>query len=154
MRRRAGWLAPVLAGMLVLSGCAQSDVALSAESAGRLQAGVVSVAQMAATGDYAAAAAELDALQVELDTARGQGDVTDERAASIQAAIDVVRADLSQSIESETPSAPVEDGTDVPVSDAPAPQPEPEPEKSKPGRDEDGPGRGNGNGGKGGGPGR
>lgn len=113
--RRAGWLAPALALMLVFSGCSQSGSDLSAAAAPELQSLVVSVAETAATGDFSAAVAELDALQAALDTARAQGDVTEERASSIQAAIDVVRADLLQAVESETPGVPTEEPVEAPV---------------------------------------
>lgn len=136
MRRRAGWLVPALAVMLMFSGCAQANTDLTAESAAQLQSHVVSVAETAATGDCAAAMAELDALQAALDAARERGEVSDARATSIQAALDVVRADLLQLAEVETPSAPVE----APVSETPA---DPKPEKTKK-SDGDAPGQGNG----------
>ena len=144
MRRRAGWLAPALAFMLVFSGCAQSDTDLNAESAAQLQSLVVSVAETAATGDYAAAMSELDALQAALDAARDQGEVSDERAATIQAAIDVVRADLVQAAESATPSAPAEEPVEAPAPVAPvAPGPdEGDGDEGGPG-DEGNPGNGN-----------
>jgi hypothetical protein len=119
VRRRAGWIAPALALVLVFSGCAQADTDLAGESATQLQSHVVSVAETAATGDYAAAMVELDALQAALDTAREQGDVSDERAATIQAAIDAVRADLVQAVESATPSAPAEAPVEAPAPVAP-----------------------------------
>jgi hypothetical protein len=105
--------------VLVFSGCAQADTDLAGESATQLQSHVVSVAETAATGDYAAAMVELDALQAALDTAREQGDVSDERAATIQAAIDAVRADLVQAVESATPSAPAEAPVEAPAPVAP-----------------------------------
>lgn len=170
------WCAPALALVLVLGGCAQAETDLSAAASGRLQTLVVSVAQTAATGDFASALVQLDALQAELVSAREQGDVSEERASSIQASIDAVRADLQLAAEPAVPSAPVEQTVeqtvDAPVSEAPE---VPAPQKTKEGREdgrddaredgrEDGPGRGNGggggaggnggNGGKGGGPGR
>lgn len=159
MTRRAGWLAPALALTLVFSGCAQADSDLNSESAGELQSLVVSVAETAATGDYAAAMAELDALQAVLDTARGQGDVSDERGATIQTAIDVVRADLVQAAESATPSAPVEEPVEAPAPVTPvAPEPDEDEGNEDGSGDEDNPGNGNdgngnsgnGNGGNGG----
>lgn len=147
MRRRAAWLVPALAVVLTVGGCAQAEADVTAESSAHLQSLVVSVAETAATGDYSAAMAELDALQAALDAARGQGDVSDERAASIQVAIDVVRADLLQAAEPETPSAPVEETVETPVSEAPA---DPKPEKTKDGGEDGGPGRGNGGNGNGG----
>jgi hypothetical protein len=141
----------VLALVLVFSGCAQTDTDLAADSAGRLQSLVVSVAQVAATGDYTSAIAELDALQAELDASRGRGDVSEERAASIQAAIDAVRADLQQAAEPASPSAPAEEIGDAPASEAPA---VPAPEKTNSGREDGGPGRGNGGNGNGNGGGR
>ena len=162
MTRRAGWLAPVLVLTLVFSGCAQADTDLTAESAGELQSLVVSVAETAATGDYAAAMAELGALQAALDTAWGHGDVSDERAARIQTAIDVVRADLVQAAESATPSAPAEEPIEGPGPVTPVAPVAPEPDEDEgdedgsgdednPGNGNDGNGNsGNGNGGNGG----
>lgn len=144
MTRRAGWLAPVLVLTLVFSGCAQADTDLTAESAGELQSLVVSVAETAATGDYAAAMAELDALQAALDTAWGHGDVSDERAARIQTAIDAVRADLVQAAESATPSAPAEEPIESPAPVTPvAPKPDQDEGDEDGSGDEDNPGNGN-----------
>ena len=78
-----------------LSGCAPTpDVSESA--AARLQASVQVVAGHAAAGDPAAAVAELDALQTQLDAAVQSGDVADERSETIQTKLDLVRADLVQ----------------------------------------------------------
>ena len=137
---RGGWRAAVLLGVLLVSGCAATSDDLSEESAARLQAMVVSTAETAAAGDASAALAELDVLQIALDEARARGEVSDERAATIQAALDLVRADLVALLPpapESVPTAPAEEQTPV--------QSEPD--------DEDNGGRGNGNdgGGSGGG---
>ncbi len=116
MNRRVAWLAPVLASVILLGGCAPQNTDLSSDAAAQMQTMVVSVAETAATGDHAAAIAQLDLLQAELDAARERGDVSEEKAASIQAAIDLVRADLAQAsvpepVPSEAPA--VEPTTDV-----------------------------------------
>ncbi|WP_181003305.1 hypothetical protein [Microbacterium sp. CJ77] len=116
MNRRAAWLAPVLVSVILLGGCAPQNTDLSSDAAAQMQTMVVSVAETAATSDHAAAIAQLDLLQAELHAARGRGDVSEERAASIQAAIDLVRADLVQASvpEPEPSEAPaVEPTTDV-----------------------------------------
>jgi hypothetical protein len=142
MSRRAGWLATTLAAMVLISGCAPIDEDLSASTAEHLQTLVVSVAETAATGDAAAALLQLDALQQELDAAVAAGDVGDERAAAIRAAIDLVRADL---VEASTPIP-----TDTPVTPTEAPVPSgPDPETDDAEDGDTGKGNGNGNGGNG-----
>lgn len=90
-------LLTVLVAGGALAGCApQPDV--SADAAPGLQASVQLVAQHAAAKDLPAAVAELDALQARLDSDVASGDVGEERAKTIQAAIDVVRTDLAQKI--------------------------------------------------------
>lgn len=84
--------AAIVAG--ALTGCAPSSTDLSHEVAERMQQSVVAVAESAAAGDSTAALATLGQLQAKLAGALGDGDVSPARAAAIQAAIDLVRADL------------------------------------------------------------
>jgi hypothetical protein len=97
MRRllRASLAVAVTAALL--TGCAAApDV--SAGAAEDLQASVQQVATLASTGDHPSALAELDTLQSRLDAAVADDEVSDERSASIRAAIELVRADLATEI--------------------------------------------------------
>jgi hypothetical protein len=97
MRRLSSLIASVIASVAlaaVLAGCAGTSTTLSSQTSTALQSGVVAVAESAAAGDPTSALARLDELQQTLDAALAAGDVTAERAAAIQAAIDAVRADL------------------------------------------------------------
>ena len=143
--RRLAWLICVAAVAAVLAGCATAPLTLSRQASTDLQAGVVAVAESAAAGDQLTALTRLDELQERLDAAVAAGDVTAERAASIQDAIEVVRADLQPA---PTPSI------------EPVPQPTVGPGLTDDGNDNSGPGNngnsnsnsnsnGNGNGGNG-----
>lgn len=101
-----------LAGSL-LTGCAGTP-ALNAETAGELQNGVLAVSTAAAAGDFATAQTDLGTVQATLDAAVAGDTVTATRASEIQAAIDLVGADLAASIAAGTPvetpeEAPVEE---------------------------------------------
>ena len=87
----------VLVSAAALTACAPQP-AVSDEAAEGLQASVLVVAESAAANDLARAVAELDALQARLDGAKESGDVSDERSVKIQAAIDLVRADLAERV--------------------------------------------------------
>lgn len=107
-----------------LSGCAPSGQQLDTEVAGQLQASVLAVTSAAAAGDFSEAVAALDALEDRLREGTASGAIDPGRSARIQAAIDLVRADLA----------------------AADPQPTPTPEKTdKPGKPDpgkkDGPGK-------------
>ena len=144
MSRRVGWLTTTLVAIVLISGCAPMSEDLSASTAEQLQTLVVSVAETAATGDAAAALIQLDALQQELDTAVAAGDVGDERAEAIQAAIDLVRADLVEA------STPIPADTPVTPTESPAPSgPDPEIDDAEDGDTGKGNGNGNGNNGNG-----
>ena len=129
MRRAAALFAAVVLAA-VLAGCGATPAALSQETSTALQSGVVAVAESAAAGESATALTRLDELQQTLDAALAQGDVTAERAAAIQAAIDAVRADLAPA-----PAPSVE----------PAPGPTVDPGVTDNGNDNSGPGNNNGN---------
>jgi len=149
-------LAAVLASAAIiassLAGCAAPSVDLSQAAAGALQEGVVAVAESAAAGDPATALTRLDELQQQLASALADGDVSTERAATIQAAIDVVRADLQPAPVTEPAPEPEPESTvSTPVDDGGN---DAEPDNSGPGNNNGngnggGNGNGNGNGGKG-----
>lgn len=127
--RRASWMTVAAASIgiaasvgLGLTGCAV-DPGLSAATSESLQNGVVSVANQAAAGDNAAALTSLDALQQQLQAAIASGDITADRAATVQAAIDLVRADL---LASPAEQAPAPEATTEPT------EPETEPETEPP----------------------
>jgi hypothetical protein len=112
MRQRIA--AAVAGGLLVLglAGCAGPSSLDSAASAG-MQDSVVAVAQLAAKGDAAGATAQLDTLQSQLDAAVEGDLVTAARAARIQDAIDVVRADLAALVAPQPAPSPTESETAV-----------------------------------------
>ena len=112
----------LIAAVLVvglLAGCASESADLDSDVATTLQSSVVAVAEPAADGDLTTSLERLDAVQEQLDAAISAGDVSAQRAALIQSAIDAVRADLELALTPE-----------------PEPTPEPvEPEKpEKPGK--------------------
>jgi hypothetical protein len=96
-RRLTTALLIVLVSGAALTACAPKP-AVSDEAAEGLQASVLVVAESAAASDLARAVTELDALQARFDAAVGSGDVSDERSEKIQAAIDLVRADLAEQV--------------------------------------------------------
>lgn len=99
-----GAVALALAGSVMLSGCASTDPSDAAVH--KLDASVVQTAERAASGDYAGAAASLDVLQARLGEYVEAGAVTADRSVEIQAAIDVVRADLTALIAAQTTPTP------------------------------------------------
>lgn len=102
-----------------LAGCATATPDVTREVSSQMQAVVLSVAESAAAGDTVTALQRLDELQQRLDAAVAAGDVSAERAAAIQQAIDAVRADLQPAPEptvAPTPDPSVDDSED----DAPA----------------------------------
>lgn len=137
--RRLSSLLTALALVAVLAGCAATPATLSQQTSTALQSGVVAVAESAAAGDQATALTRLDELQQTLDAALAAGDVSTERAAAIQAAIDAVRADLQPA-----PAPSVE----------PVPAPTADPGVSDNGNDNSGPGNNNGKDDKGNGKGK
>ncbi|TFD85865.1 hypothetical protein E3T61_17225 [Cryobacterium lactosi] len=101
-----------LAGSL-LAGCAGASPELDSGAAATLQDGVLAVSSAAAAGDFATAQTELGTVQTALADASAADAVTAARAAEIQAAIDLVGADLAASIVASTP---VPTSTPEPVS--------------------------------------
>ena len=85
----------MLAAVLVLSGCSAADPSIDDGTAQALDDAVVAVAEKASADDWAGALTELDALQATLDAAIAGGNVREDRATSIRAQADLVRADLA-----------------------------------------------------------
>lgn len=103
----------------VLAGCAGAPPEIAERTAADMQTAVVSVAESAGAGDTASALAALDGLQEQLDAALADGSVTPERAAAIQARIDLVRAALTPepepAVEPEPAPAPEVPTPEVPI---------------------------------------
>ena len=138
-RRISGFAAAVVLTAGMLAGCAATPGDITDDAAAQLQSTVASVAETAAAGDPAGALTQLDVLQQQLDAALADGSVSAERAAAIQAKIDIVRAELQPA-----PAPSVE----------PAPEPTPDqtvsdddggPDDGGGGNDNSGPGNNNGN---------
>lgn len=84
---------------LLLAGCAGKPPALEPTTAEQLQADVLGVTEAAAAGDLVQARSELSHAEANLRTAAASGQVAPERSAEIQAAINLVSADLSTAID-------------------------------------------------------
>jgi uncharacterized low-complexity protein len=87
-----------------LTGCAGDRADLASSTANRLQSEVLEVSTKAASGDFPGAQSSLSALQADLLTAAAAGQVTAERSAKIQSAINLVSADLAAAIAASTPA--------------------------------------------------
>ncbi|MCS5734472.1 hypothetical protein [Herbiconiux daphne] len=122
-RLRAASAAAVIVVALTvgLAGCAGASSGISAGTGELMQSTVVTAANQAAAGDSAAALATIDNLETQLEQASSKGDVSPSRAATIQQAIDAVRADLLTPAPAATPEPEPE------PSDEPVPAPEPVP---------------------------
>ena len=142
--------APLLAATILLAGCAPSTPALSAEISEQLQNDVVALANAAAAGDTAGAQGALAVLETRLAEGLAANTITADRGESIQAAVELVRADLvalttpevepTTATETTTPvetTPPVETPTVEPTPVAPT-------EPTGPPTDENQPGNGNG----------
>jgi len=94
--------AAALAGCVIvvaaLSGCAPAEVPLQQATAAQLQKGVLDVTKTSAAGDFAGAQAALTAVEADLRTAAASDQVTADRAAEIQSAINLVAADLAKEV--------------------------------------------------------
>lgn len=105
--RRLGTLVAALAlGAAILAGCTPTPTSTAPQLSTEMQSMVVAVAEAAAAGDSASALARLDELQQRVDAALAAGEVTPQRAAEIQAAIDLVRTDLQPAPEPSVAPAP------------------------------------------------
>jgi hypothetical protein len=101
----------------LLGGCAGSPTDLSDAAATSMQSDVRKVADAAASGNYASAATQLDALQNRLTAATASNEVSASRALQIQASINLVKADLAA------------------LTAPPSPSPSPTPSPTAPGKD-------------------
>ena len=150
--------APLLAATILLAGCAPSTPALSTEISEQLQNDVVALANAAAAGDTAGAQGALAELETRLAEGLAANTITADRGESIQAAVELVRADLvaltTPDVEPTTPAetttpvettAPVETPTVEPTPVAPTEPTGPPTDGNQPGNGT-GPGNGNGNG--------
>ncbi|TFD08839.1 MULTISPECIES: mucin-associated surface protein [unclassified Cryobacterium] len=85
--------------LLPLAGCAAEPVELQAATAENLQSAMLGITEAAAGGDFTEAQSLLTAMQGNLRTAAAAGQVSAERSASIQTAINRVSTDLTVEIE-------------------------------------------------------
>ncbi|PPG64815.1 hypothetical protein C5C27_01980 [Rathayibacter sp. AY2B7] len=136
----------VLASVLLLSGCSSAPQGIDEGTAQTLDDAVVAVAEKASADDYQGALTELASLQSALDAALAEGSVSSDRAATVQAQVDVVRGDLEALIAGAPEPAPAETTAPAPEvttpveeepEDTPAPvetedDPAPSPEESEP----------------------
>jgi len=126
----------------VLAGCTAATPRIDADTAAALQSGVMAVSVAAAAGDFTTAQADLAAVR---DTLAASADtLTTARTSEIQAAIDLVDADLTAAIAASAPAEPVPaepvttadpentDDADVPEDDGPGSD---KPEKTDKGND-------------------
>lgn len=88
----------MLATVLALSGCTAQNTGYSTHTARPLQRQVLAVAESATTGQPSVSLTRLDELAASLKDARAKGTVSDERYASISAAIALVRSDLEATL--------------------------------------------------------
>jgi hypothetical protein len=91
-------MATGVVGLLTLSSCAAQPEYDPATAAG-LRQHVVTVSSASAAGDWAGAAAALDAMTAEVDAARADGRIDEERLDSIVLAMELVRQDLRMAID-------------------------------------------------------
>lgn len=107
--QRAGARGAGLAATLVLAaslaGCGPAATGLQRDTASHLQELVLGVSQAAAANDHAAALTALENLEVDLATAAGSGQVSEERRRSIMTSITAVRADLNAAVEAAAAAA-------------------------------------------------
>ena len=154
-RRSFGWRlsligAPLLAATILLAGCAPSTPALSSEISEQLQNDVVALANAAAAGDTAGAQGALAVLETRLAEGLAANTITADRGESIQAAVELVRADLAALTTPEVePTTPTETATPVettPAVEAPTEEQTPVAPTEPTGPPADGNQPGNGNG--------
>ncbi len=128
MSRITGSRAAVLAAAVLLTGCGAP--AIDAATASDLQSDVRTIASTAAAGDPAGAIALARSLKQEVDAARSEGTVTEDRATMIGMRLDAVIASL------EAGQVPTDSGT-VPPEQAPVEEPaEEEPAEDEPTEEE------------------
>ena len=91
--------------LLPLSGCTADPVDLQAATAENLQTELLAITEASAAGDFSNAQSLLTAMQANLRTAAAAGQVSAERSASIQSAINLVRGDLTVEIDAAVVAA-------------------------------------------------
>ncbi|MBG6215376.1 MAG: hypothetical protein LH475_11150 [Cryobacterium sp.] len=105
MRNRLTVTVSGLLLLLPLAGCAAEPVDLHASTAKNLQAAMLDITEAAAAGDFGDAQSLLTHMQANLRTAAAAGQVSAERSASIQSAINLVSADLTVEIDAAAVAA-------------------------------------------------
>ncbi len=114
----------------MLAGCAPSTPALSSEISEQLQNDVVALANAAAAGDTAGAQSALAVLETRLAEGLAANTITADRGESIQAAVELVRADLvaltTPDVEPTTPTETTTPVETTPTVEAPTAEPTPE----------------------------
>lgn len=98
-RRKRLALALAVGLLLPLSGCTADPVDLQATTAENLQTEILAITEASAAGDFGNAQTLLTAMQANVRTAAASGQVSAERSASIQSAINLVRSDLTVEID-------------------------------------------------------
>lgn len=100
-----------LAAILAVSGCAPASTAPSEAVSAQLEQTVLVITQAVVDSDWASADRDLDALEAQVETALAAGELSEERAVEIRAAIALVRADVAAGIEQ---TAPIPEPTEPP----------------------------------------
>lgn len=95
--------AVAVAVTIALAGCGQSS--MPSDLSNRLSTSVVSLAELASSGEEGKALARLKSIEAAVKKALDAGDISQEKAESIQAAIDAVRADLEATVAAEKAAA-------------------------------------------------
>ena len=106
-QRAAMAMAPVLLLVFGFLACGWEEKGLSDQAAADLQAGVARVRAKAGAGDRAGAAGELAAVRAAVDRYRGQGQISDGRAADVLAAAGEVETRLALVVPPTPAPAPV-----------------------------------------------
>ncbi|WP_104192257.1 mucin-associated surface protein [Cryobacterium sp. Y82] len=104
-RRHRLTLAAATLFLLPLTGCTATAVDLPPTTAEQLQTEILAISEASAAGDFANAQSLLTAMQANLRTAAASGQVSAERSASIQSAINLVRDDLTVEIDAAVVAA-------------------------------------------------
>ena len=104
-RRKRLTLAVAIGLFLPLTGCTAEQVDLQAATAEKLQTEILAISEASAAGDFANAQSLLTTMQANLRTAAASGEVSAERSTSIQAAINLVRDDLTVEIDAAAAAA-------------------------------------------------
>jgi hypothetical protein len=120
----------MLAASLALSGCSSQNNGYPAATAQALQAQVLAVSQGSADGDFSGSLSMLDELDTSVQKALDRGTISQDRYASITAAIALVRGDLESAVAAEQQQQQQQP--------APPTTPQPKPGKGDPGKDDPG----------------